>query len=404
MDALYKEPLDWIVEQEQHMVHLTHTWSAINSGSYNPEGVNRQLKVLADNFHWLGGEMEEHTLDAYEELDKQGNIITRPIGNALTIRKRPDAPIQVFLGAHIDTVFGPDHPFQKPQFVSETIINGPGVADLKGGIVIMLKALEALEKFPGCEKVGWQVVLNPDEEIGSKSSDPLLERFSKGKQIGMIYEPSLPDGTLAGARKGSGNFSIRIGGRAAHAGRNPQDGRNAVVAAAEAIARVDGLNGQREGVTFNAARLDGGGPLNMVPDISVLRFNVRILRSEDEAWVERQLHDILAFLNEKDGIEATLHGRFTRSPKPMSDANKKLFDFAKDCGKQLQLEIATRDTGGCCDGNNLWKFGVPNIDTLGVRGAHIHSSDEIVYLDSLVERARLSALMLMRLANGEMPV
>ena len=404
MDNKFKKPLDWIMEQEQHMIHLVHTWSSINSGSYNPEGVNAQLKAMADNFHWLGGEMDEHALADYEELDKQGNIVHRPIGRALTVTKRPEAPVQIFLGAHIDTVYGPEHPFQEPRFVTETIMNGPGVADIKGGIVIMLKALEALEQFDGCNNIGWRVVLNPDEEIGSKSSDPLLERFAKGCQLGMIFEPSLPDGTLAGARKGSGNFSVRVGGKAAHAGRNPEEGRNAIVAAAEAIARVDALNGKRKGVTFNAARLDGGGPLNMVPDVSVLRFNVRILQSEDEGWVTSELQEILAFLNDKDGIEATLHGRFTRSPKPMSDSNKRLFDFAKDCGKALQLEIATRDTGGCCDGNNLWKFGVPNIDTLGVRGAHIHSSDEIVYLDSLVERAQLSALMLMRLADGEMPV
>jgi glutamate carboxypeptidase len=123
-----------------------------------------QAKALMDNFHWLGGDMQTHPMEDYEELDRQGNLVKRPIGDALTITKRPEAPVQVFLGAHMDTVYGVDHPFQKPRFVSETIMNGPGVADLKGGIVVMLKALEALEKYEGAERVGWRVVFNPDEE------------------------------------------------------------------------------------------------------------------------------------------------------------------------------------------------------------------------------------------------
>jgi len=393
--------LEWIASQAQHMTFLTESWSAINSGSYNTEGVRAQAKALADNFLWLGGDIAHHPMAPYSELDHAGNHIERPMAEAMTITKRPDAPIQVLLGGHMDTVYGMDHPFQKPRYISETIMNGPGVADLKGGLVVMLKALEALEKHPQAERVGWQVVLNPDEEIGSISSDSLLKQCAKGKHLGMIYEPALADGTLAGARKGSGNFAIRIEGRAAHAGRNPEEGRNAVVAASECITALNALNGKREGVTLNPARLDGGGPLNMVPNMAIVRFNIRILQPSDADWVTGEMDAILERFNSREGYRATRHGCFTRAPKPMSPENQKLFDFVQECGHQLGLQIGVKPSGGCCDGNNLWRHGLANVDTLGVRGAHIHSSDEIVYLDSLVERAQLSALMLMRLASGE---
>lgn len=397
----YRAELQWIASQQQHMVFLTESWSKINSGSYHVAGVRAQAKALIDNFLWLGGEVKTIPMAPYSEIGKSGEIEQREMAEAIVIHKRPEAPIQVLLGGHMDTVYGVEHPFQSPRYVTENILNGPGVADLKGGLVVMLKALEALEKHASANKVGWTVVLNPDEEIGSLSSDCVWAEHAKGRLLGMLYEPALADGSLAGARKGSGNFTIRLAGRAAHAGRNPEDGRNAIVAAADAVSFIAALNGKREGVTFNPARIDGGGPLNMVPDIAMVRYNVRTRELADEAWVSAEIESLLHKINSMNGFEATLHGCFSRAPKPMAPQNQKLFDFVQECGKSLQLEIAVKPSGGCCDGNNLWKYGLPNVDTLGVRGAHIHSSDEIVYLDSLVERAQLSALMLMKLASGE---
>lgn len=396
--------LDWIASQQPHMVFLTESWSRINSGSYHVEGVRKFRKALEDNFHWLGGDMQVVPLAPLTQIDSQGNEKQVEIAEALVITKRPEAPIQVVLVGHMDTVYGIDHPFQEPVYATEGILNGPGVADLKGGLVVMLKALEALEQFPGKEQLGWTVILNPDEEIGSISSDPLLKQYSAGKHLGLIYEPALADGSLAGERKGSGNFSIVVKGKAAHAGRNPEEGRNAIVACAELTWQIFELNGKREGLTVNPGKVEGGGPLNMVPDLAILRFNIRTKQREDEAWVLAEIQNILDGFRNRDGISVQLHGHFTRQPKPMAPANKALFDMVLSCGEALGLAIGIKPSGGCCDGNNLWKHGVPNVDTLGVRGAHIHSAQEIVYLDSLAERAQLSALLLMRLANGDLPV
>lgn len=400
--AQYQPHLDWIASQQQHMVFLTEAWSRINSGSYNIAGIRKFRDALKDNFSWLEGEMELVKLKPVLEVNEKGEEEPMEIAEALTIRKRPKAKIQVLLVGHMDTVYGLDHPFQEPKFESENILNGPGVADLKGGLVVMLKALEALEKSPWAENIGWQVVLNPDEEIGSVASDPLFKEAAKGKHFGMIYEPALADGSLAGERKGSDNYVIVVRGKAAHAGRNPQDGRNAIVALAEITQKIFALNGKREGLTLNPGHVAGGGATNVVPDLAILRLNLRPKAPEDQPWVEAQIRAICEEVNKRDGFSVTVHGNYTRAPKPMSPQNKAVFDMVLACGRDLGLEIGVKPSGGCCDGNNLWKYGLPNVDTLGVRGANIHSSKEIVYLDSLTERAQLSALILMKLASGEL--
>lgn len=399
MDAETTEVLDWVSGQADTMIALTERWSAMNSGSYNLEGLRAMRAALAQAFAPLGGVAEVLPLEPITQINAKGEAIAVPMAEALTIRKRPEAPVQILLVGHMDTVYGPDHAFQKPIRTGENILNGPGVADLKGGLAVMLTALQALERSPWAKNLGWQVLLNPDEEIGSIASDPLLKAAATGKKLGLVYEPALADGTLAGARKGSGNFTLVVRGKAAHAGRNPEDGRNAIAALAEITTAIFALNGKREGVTLNPGKIEGGGALNVVPDLAILRFNIRTKEAGDEAWVLGELDKLVQNLSHKDGYQAELHGHFTRKPKPMSLAVQEVFDLVQACGRELGLTIGTKPSGGCCDGNNLWHHGLPNVDTLGVRGANIHSDQEVAYLDSFAERARLSALILMKLAR-----
>lgn len=396
--------LDWIASQQQHMVFLTDAWAKINSGSYHIEGIRKFRSVLEDNFRWLEGDMAVVPMAPYLQVDSQGHEKQVEIAEALSIVKRPEAPIQVLLVGHMDTVYGKDHAFQATEYIDENTIRGPGVADLKGGLVVMLKALEALEGFEGKDQIGWQIILNPDEEIGSISSDPLLKQAAAGKHLGLIYEPAMSDGAIVGQRKGTGNFSIVVRGRSAHAGRNPEEGRNAIVACAQITTQLFDLNGKKEGLTLNPGKVEGGGALNTVPDLAIIRFNVRTRAQEDEAWVLAEIVRIIDQFNNRNGFQAALYGSFTRQPKPLSPGNQAVLDMVLDCGAQLGLTIGVKPSGGCCDGNNLWRHGLPNVDTLGVRGAHIHSENEIVFLDSLVERAQLSALLLMRLASGDLSV
>ncbi len=200
----YLPYLQFIDEQHTHMVHLLEQWSLINSGSYHIDGLARMHKALSDNFSWLvnegGGELEAIDLPPLMAIDRRGEEEAIPMGQALRVRKRPDAPMQVCLAGHMDTVFSKQHPFQSVDFPEENIMHGPGVADMKGGLLCMLKALEALERSPWAEQIGWEVVINSDEEIGSQSSDHLLKEAAERNHFGLIYEPTQMDGSHAGAR------------------------------------------------------------------------------------------------------------------------------------------------------------------------------------------------------------
>ena len=391
--------LDWLDDQQDQMVKTVKQWSNINSGSYHSAGLAQMQRVILDAVQALGGTTEIIELAPVNEVQDNGEIRAVSLGKMISVRKRPDAAKKVLFCGHMDTVFSVDHPFQTHRLIDDNTLNGPGVADMKGGIIVMLKAIEAFERSPDAERIGWEILLNPDEEIGSPGSAPILAARAKTADIGLVYEPSLPDGALVGERKGSGNFSLIAHGRAAHAGREHHLGRNAIAALSAAMLEINALNEQRAGATFNLGRVSGGGAVNIVPDTAVCHFNIRIVNAEDREWAEQQLQTIVDTINQHhDGIRMELYGHFGRPPKVVTTQIRALLDLLVSCGDELGLSIGERATGGCCDGNNLAAAGLPNVDTLGVRGAHIHSANEHVLLDSFSERAKLSALLLMKLA------
>jgi glutamate carboxypeptidase len=299
----------------------------------------------------------------------------------------------------MDTVFDVDHAFQATSWLEDGVLGGPGVADMKGGIAVMLAALKAIEAGSGAASLGYEVVINSDEEVGSPGSAGLIAAAARGKRAALTYEPAaLPDGTLAGARPGSGNFSFVVRGRSAHAGRNPEDGRNALVAAAQLAVWLD--NHQDDGIKINSARIDGGGPNNVVPDLAILRVNVRPRTPQDEARAKAMIEEDVTAVMSVHGVEVETRGGFGRPPKPMTAEAEALFTLVRQAGADLGQTIAWQATGGVCDGNNIAACGVPVVDTMGVRGGKIHSAEEYLIVDSLSERAALSALTILRLAEG----
>ena len=216
-------------------------WAAVNSGSRNLAGLETMAGLLADAFSALPGVLRLEEPAKVETVDSAGRTVKSEHGRHLHLSVRPTAPLQLLFTGHMDTVFGPDHAFQETRWLEDGILGGPGVADMKGGIAVMLAALKAVERSPLGDRFGYEVVINSDEEVGSLASATLLEQSAKGKRAGLTYEPAaLPDGTLAGARPGSGNFGMVVHGRSAHAGRNPEDGRNALLAAADLALRLGG--------------------------------------------------------------------------------------------------------------------------------------------------------------------
>ena len=391
--------LDHIARDGGQIVDRAVDWCAINSGSRHLAGLERQRQILLDAAARLPAAPIDVPLSPSREVAADGRETEFQHPPSLAVVVRPEAPVQVVLTGHYDTVYPETSPFKIVRTRPDGALHGPGIADMKGGISVMLAALEAFERCPEAANVGYRVLLSPDEEIGSIASGPVLSDFARRGHVGLTYEPALADGALASARKGSGNFHIVIHGRAAHAGRDFAAGRNAVIGAARVAEKLHGLNGQRDGVTVNVARIDGGAPLNMVPDVAVVRFNVRFPEAEAAAWFEGEVARIVGEIG--DDLHAHLHGLITRGAKPFNAAQQRLFGAVKDVGALLGQDIAWKPSGGVCEGNNLFASGLPNVDTLGVRGGDIHSEAEHAFPESFVERAQLSALILMKLASGE---
>ncbi len=378
------------------MLDQVLAWSPVNSGSRNLSGLASMAGLLADACASLPGTVALLDADPVTAVAPDGRVLDIAHGQNLLVTVRPDAPLQLLFTGHMDTVFDAGSAFQSCRWLEPGVLNGPGVADMKGGIAVMLAALHAFEGSPDRDRIGYQVVLNSDEEVGSPGSASLLARAAQGKRAALTYEPSaLPDGTLAGARPGSGNFSLIVTGRSAHAGRNPRDGRNALLAAADMALRLAAL--VRPGLTVNPAKIDGGGPNNVVPDHAVLRVNMRPATPADQADAKAALDAIVRAVEAEHDVSIHVHGGFGRPPKPVDPQTERLLHLVRDCGRMLGQDIGWKATGGVCDGNNIAACGVPVVDTMGVRGGAIHSSDEYLIADSLAERAALTALLLCRL-------
>lgn len=381
------------------MLARTEAWSAINSGTRNLTGVAAMAGALGDAFAALPGAVELLDAMPVESVGADGKVSILDHGRHLRLRVRAGAPVQMLFTGHMDTVYPADHPFQSLAWRDDGALNAPGAADMKGGLSLLLEALKAVEAV-GAPRLGYEVVINSDEETGSFSSAALLAEAARGKVAALTYEPALADGTLAGARGGTGNFSLVVHGRAAHAGRNPADGRNAIVAASDLALRLHAA--RSPALAVNPARIEGGGPNNVIPDLAVLRVNFRPADRAEIARADALVDAAIADVAARHDVTIERHGGFNRPPKPIDPGAARLFDTVRDVGAGLGLSIAWRDTGGVCDGNNIAACGVPVVDTMGVRGGAIHSADEFMIVDSLAERAALSAVTILRIAEGAM--
>jgi glutamate carboxypeptidase len=394
--------LGWLDGQSDEMLRLVTDWAGINSGTHNLAGIDRLAALVEREFASLGGEMKYHDLPPLDTIDSAGNPTQVPLHRVVSFTLRPHAPLRVMLCIHLDTVYAATDRFKEVTQPDKRTLRGPGVADAKGGIVVMLFALRAFEQMTElAPNLGWQVVLNADEEIGSPRSAPVLVEASKQHHVGLVFEPCLPDGSLVGARKGSGNFTIVVRGIAAHAGRDFHLGRSAVLALADLVTRLDAAQRDMPSVTMNVGRVEGGGALNIVPALAMAHVNVRITNPNDQPLVEQRIAQVAEEVGRRDGITVKVHGGFHSPPKPLDPHSVRLFEAVAACGKELGLEIQVHPSGGACDGNRLVAAGLPVVDTMGPRGGHLHSDQEYIVIDSLVDRAMLTTLLLIKLARGE---
>jgi len=390
--------LQLLDDRQQVMLDRTVALCNINSGSYNPKGINAVQGQLRSLFGELAQSYEARQLEPVKKIDNQGQTQYYQPPAMQIFRARPEARLQILCTGHSDTVFPAASIFDHC-WLEDNHLRGPGTADMKGGLIALFEALQALENSPYKNQFGFTIAISPDEEIGSPSSASVLMQLAKEADFGLTFEPALADGTLAGARKGSANFTVSATGISTHAGRDYSSGRNAVVAVARLVVALSDLSDQTSGITVNVGEVVGGGPVNIVPDHCVCRFNVRIAEAEQQQPLLDAINALLTRVSEDTDCKLKLHGHFNRPPKPMTGEQQSMFELLRACGGKLGMNIQWRTTGGCCEGNNLAAAGLPNIDTLGVRGGAIHSHDEYACIDSFVERAQLSALFITQLID-----
>ncbi len=387
--------LTWIRNQQKTMENTLVKWADINSGSSNPEGLQDMFNQLIEAYSSLGGKRTKLALPPVPHLLSSGEIILKHSTNALLIRQRCKAPLRFLLGGHMDTVFDSDSPFQRCKRVGEKL-EGPGVADMKGGLVVLLYALLALEKSPYADMIGWDVLITPDEETGSVASAPLWRQYAWQNNFGFIFEPCFTDGSVVKERKGSNTYFAIAKGKKAHAGRDFLEGRSAIAALAQWIARAHAMNSAS--IFVNTGYIHGGEAANIVPEKACCMLNVRASHPSELLFVERALEENAKTVREEFGVGIELYLKSRRPPKLFDDAAKGLFDKLLSCADALGMQIELKSTGGVCDGNNLAAEGLPTIDTLGVQGGGLHTHQEWMSLPSLSERACLTASLLITLA------
>lgn len=369
---------------------------AIPTGYNSQAGLDEYRGLLVSRLSALGGELELIPGTPREPWLIPKGTVSDSVPPMAVLRKRTSsgARPKVMIAGHLDTVFDPHGSFQTMTVSTdgETAV-GPGVVDMKGGILIAVTALEALAEA-GID-LPWTFTLNADEETGSYFSHSALEQVAREHEIGLALEPALPGGELAIARKGSGQFVVEVTGRSSHAGRAFFEGVSAVYGLARVLTQIEPLSDPASGVTVNIGPLQGGIATNVVPDYAAAWGNVRYPSQQAAAELDTKM----AAMNTDDSAmpRVVIRRSFNRPAKPLIPATERLALIAREVAESLGQCLPFASTGGVCDGNIMQNAGLPTIDTLGVRGGDLHRTTEWIELRSLVERSQLFACLLLRL-------
>jgi len=399
VSATIREKLRFIISpRRDEMTADLARHVSIPTGKNFSEGLDTYRAIIVDRLEALGARSEEIPGDPRPDWIS-GRADAPPDGapppTVVCRRDEPGAP-RILLAGHLDTVFDPAGSFRELTIASDgATAVGPGVVDMKGGVLIAVVALEALADA-GID-LPWTFLLNSDEEMGSYASDRALRAEAPKHRFGLALEPALPDGSLAVARKGSGQFMVEVQGRAAHAGRDFEKGVSAVYALAHAIVRIEAINDPTRGVTLNVGPITGGGATNIVPDHAAAWGNARFPDKDAGDAVARALDALTTAPHSMPRL--TVLRSFNRPAKPLIPATERLAMIAREVADSIGQWLPFASTGGVCDGNILQDAGLPTIDTLGVRGGDLHTNREWIDLASLTERATLLACLLERLSH-----
>ncbi len=398
----YTHILEWIDEQHTNMLDHVIEWSNINSYTFNFLGLKTLSQRIAEAFGVFEEEVMEVPILPFKYVNLHGEKQEVNLIPPLLVCKRPCAPRQVMMAIHMDTTYPPHESLQEAFLIEGRFLSGQGVTDAKGGMAVLLKTLEAFELSDVAQNIGWKVVITTDDEIGSPCSAKVLESVARQCDIGLVFEPCLPDGSLVGSRKGAGYFTLVAQGRSAYAGDNFSVGRHAIEALASCITKLQEINGKRPGLSINVGLVHGDSSDQLVADVAIMRFDVRISHFEDRIFAEEMIKKIIQDVSLEKHIDLFLYGGFSLPPKPLKGKTLELYRYFQQCGAELGLCLQWKDSGCVCAGNRLNAVGLPTIDTLGVQGNKLYSKrEEFMYIESLKERTKLTTLALLKWASGE---
>jgi glutamate carboxypeptidase len=298
----------------------------------------------------------------------------------------------------MDTVFDAGTVAERPYTERDGRALGPGVDDMKGGLLAGLYALDALESNGGLPFRKVTFVANPDEEVGSPSSLPVIREFAETADIAIVLESARENGDIVSARKGIAEFVMTITGRAAHAGVEPEKGRSAILEASHKIQALHALNGRWPGVTVNVGVMHGGMRPNVVAETAELEIDVRAVTGDDMRAVEAAIKEIASSPTIPDVI-ATVRSTAWWWPMEKSPATAALAGLAIDLAGRLGFALNDASTGGASDANTASAAGAPTLDGLGPVGGNAHAPTEYMELDSIVPRTTLLAALLLEVSR-----
>lgn len=393
---------DRIAARRDAMVRELAEHVSIPTGrNYNP-GLDAYRAIIVDRLTALSAKASHMPADSrpwWLEKDASPDTSLPELGEVVAVEHNAAVPTaRVLIAGHIDTVHDPHGPFQKMKISEDgRTATGPGIVDMKGGVLIAVNALEVLTEA-GID-LNWTVLLNSDEETGSFGSARHLREAAKRHDVGIAVEPALADGSLAIERMGSGQFMIEVFGQSAHVGREFTKGVSAVTKLGSLLTAVARMADPEQGRIVNVGPLQGGGATNIVPDYAACWGNVRYANPQAGDELAAMI-DALA--TEDDALpKVVVHRQWNRPAKPLIPAVERLADTIRHAAGDLGQDLPFASTGGVCDGNIMQDAGLPTLDTLGVRGGNLHRPDEFIELASLVDRCQLLAVLLVRLAAGE---
>jgi len=375
---------------EQYLDDLK-TMVNIDSGTYTKRGIDRVGAYLQERFQSFGFSTR---IDRQEQYGN--HLVAAHTGNA------PQGP-RILLIGHIDTVFPAGEVERRPFVISQQngrhIATGPGVLDMKSGVLIGLYGLHILIEAQQANYQSVTFVCNSDEEIGSPSSRPLIEELARQSDAAIVLEPGRAKATVVSSRRASGQYRVEVRGVSAHAGVEPQRGRNAILELSYQVQKMQALNGTVPGTTLSVAVIHGGERMNVVPDYAYFDMDVRASDQASLNALETAMRQV-TLQNRLQGTSITLSGSMLCQPFERNKINERLVKLVKAAGSELGLKIQDVGSGGASDANTTSAMGIPTLDGLGAGGGLAHNPGEYIELDYLPTRIALVAGLVRRIPGN----